>query len=372
VSAAKLRIATVTRGRFVRDVSVDGKVVAAASPSLYSDVRGTVTFRVKAGDPVSKDEVLAVIDSPELSNRLDQEQSTLRSMETDLERARINARKAALQSQENVDLANVKLEAAQRELKRAEAAWKYHVISEHDYAKAKDALAAARLDYDHALAESKLEREGLNFDVRTEGLKVKRQRLLVDDLRRRVDNLRVRSPVNGVVGNLAVPEKAAVTPNEALLSVVDLSRLDVRIAIPESYADGLNLGLDAQITQGGHHYPGKLVAVSPEVQANQVVGRVRFSDPQPSGLKQNQQVQVRILLDARDNVLMVRRGPFLDSGGGRVAYVVRDGVATRTPITVGASSLSDVEVLGGLREGDRIIISDTSDFDSADTVFVTH
>jgi HlyD family secretion protein len=110
--------------------------------------------------------------------------------------------------------------------------------------------------------------------------------------------------------------------------------------------------------------------VSPEVKDNQVTGRVRFASALPKGLKQNQRVQVRIVMDSRPNVLMVQRGPFMDSGGGRVAYVVHDGIATRTPIETGASSISSIEILGGLKEGDTIIISDTSAFDSANTVYV--
>lgn len=370
VSADEVRLAKVTRGTFVRDVSVDGQIVAAVSPTLYSDVTGTVTLKSVAGDTVKKGQVLAVIDSPELTNSYQQEQSTLLSMQTDLERTRINSKKAALLSQENEDQASVTLEAAKREMKRAEAAWGYHVISEHDYAKAKDDLAAAQLNYDNAKANTGLDKEGLNFDVRAKELQVKRESLLAADLKRRVDNLNVRSPVDGLVGNIAVQQRTNVAPNQPLLTVVDLSQLEIEIQIPESYTDGLALGMEAQITYGSNTYSGKLTAVSPEVKDNQVTGRVRFAAAPPKGLKQNQRVQVRIVMDSRANVLMVQRGPFIDSGGGRIAYVVHDGIATRTPIETGASSISSVEILGGLKEGDTIIISDTSAYDSANTVYV--
>src|SRR5215472_14064312 len=108
--------------------------------------------------------------------------------------------------------------------------------------------------------------------------------------------------------------------------------------------------MPTEISYAGETYAGKLMAVSPEVQNNQVVGRVRFA-AQPKGLKQNQQVQVRIVMDSRPDVLMVQRGQFIDSGGGHVAYVVRDGIAIRTPIETGATSISSVEILGGLKEG---------------------
>ncbi|MFI4921425.1 MAG: HlyD family secretion protein, partial [Gammaproteobacteria bacterium] len=262
VSLDQIRLAKVTRGTFVRDVSVDGQIVAAVSPTLYSDVNGTITLKVVAGDPVKKGQVMAVIESPELKSSYQQEQSTLLSMQTDLERTRINSDKSALLSQETMDQAGVKLEAAKREMKRAEAAWGYHVISEKEYNTAQDDLASAQLDYDNAKANTGLDKEGLNFDVKTKELQVKREKLLVGDLTRRVDNLNVRSPVEGIVGDLAVQTRTNVTPNQALMTVVDLSQLEVQIQIPESYADGLALNMPAEITYGSNTYTGKLVAVS--------------------------------------------------------------------------------------------------------------
>jgi HlyD family secretion protein len=370
MSLDQVRLAKVTRGLFVRDVSVDGQIVAAVSPTLYSDVNGTVTLKVVAGDAVKKGQVLAQIDSPELTSSYQQEQSTLLSMQTDLERTRINSKKAALASQESVDQAGVTLEAARREMKRAEAAWGYKVISEHDYAKAKDDLAAAQLNYDNAKANTDLDKEGLNFDVKTKELQVKREQLLVTDLKRRYDGLSVRSPVDGMVGNIAVQQRTNVAPNQAIMTVVDLTQMEIQVQIPETYTDGLAIGMPTEITYGGNSYQGKLGAVSPEVQNNLVTGRVRFAGTAPKGLKQNQQVQVRIVMDSRVGTLMVQRGPFLDAGGGNVAYLVHDGIATRTSIHTGATSIGQVEILDGLKEGDTIVISDTSSFENANTVYL--
>ena len=88
--------------------------------------------------------------------------------------------------------------------------------------------------------------------------------------------------------------------------------------------------------------------MSPEVQQGQVTGRLRFSGEVPQGLRQNQRLSTRIVLESRDDVLKVQRGPFLDSGGGRVAYVVQDDIAVRRPIHTGATSVSEVEILEGL------------------------
>jgi HlyD family secretion protein len=85
-------------------------------------------------------------------------------------------------------------------------------------------------------------------------------------------------------------------------------------------------------------------------------------------LRQNQRLSVRVLLDHRDRVLQLPRGTFVDDAGGRYAYVVRDGLAERRPIRLGAQSLSAVEVLEGLKPGDRVVISGSDLFQGAERV----
>ena len=91
----------------------------------------------------------------------------------------------------------------------------------------------------------------------------------------------------------------------------------------------------------------------------------------PSGLRQNQRLNARILLDSRTDVLMVSRGQFMESGAGRVAYLVEDGMAHRRSIETGARSLNRVEILSGLEAGDTIVISSTELFRGADHAMLT-
>jgi len=231
--------------------------------------------------------------------------------------------------------------------------------------RAKDALAKADVEVSHAEQDAKLLGETLAFELKTRRLALSRQKLLVADLQRQVDQLKVRSPVSGQVGQLLVQQRANVAANSALLTVVDLSALELELSVPEVFAHDLAIGMPAEILDGAQKFKGELSAVSPEVVNGQVVARVRFADSKPAGLRQNQQLTTRILLDEHPNVLMVERGSFVDSGAGRVAYVVRNGVAERTPIQLGATSLNAVEIVSGVKEGDRIVVSGTDTFNGA-------
>jgi len=372
VPLERLRVATVVRDDLIRDVSVQGRVVAAVSPTLYASAPGTITLLVEAGAVVAEGQTLATIASPELTNQLQQAEATLQQLSVQLERQRIESRQQALEKRKAADLADVALVAAKREKRRADEANEVAVISVIDYEKAQDDLRNAELAYDHAVADADLFEERLEFELRASEIELDRQQLLVNDLQRRVDELAIRSPVSGVVGDLLVDQKAAVSRDTPVMAVVDLTQFEIDAQVPESYADDLGIGMDAEVIVGSRKYPGTLVAVSPEIVSNQVASRVRFKGEMPPNLRQNQRLTTRILIEERPGVLTLQRGQFLESGGGRIAYVLDgDGLAIRKPITIGARSLAAVEVAAGLNEGDRVVISSLEPFRGAETVLIT-
>ncbi|MDW2980483.1 efflux RND transporter periplasmic adaptor subunit [Rhodanobacter sp. KK11] len=372
VSSSRLAFGTVERGPFVRDIAAEGKVVAAVSPTLYATSGGAVTLKVHAGDAVKVGQVLATIDSPELRNKLAQEQSNADAMEVDYRRAQIDARKQRSALQETYDNAVIDQTTAERNLDRYQKAYAKGAVSNMDVDKAKDALDKAKIATAHAKANLGLDNDSLNFDIQSKKLAHERQLLLVKDLQRQVDDLNVKSPVDGQVGQLFIAERATVAKDAQLLSVIDLSALQVEMQVPESFARDLGIGMAGEISGNGHTWKGLVSAISPEVVNGQVAARLRFDGDTPKQLRQNQRLSVRVLLDKRDNVLTVQRGSFVDESGGSYAYLVKDGIAKKTPIRVGASSIDKVEILDGLKEGDRIVISGTDSFKGAATVAISN
>ena len=369
----RLRIAEVTRGDLVRDVSVQGRVVAAISPTLYATASGSITLQVGAGATVAEGQVLAVVDSPELTNQFRQAVSSREQVSMELARQRIESRQQALEKRKAADLADVALVAAKREKRRADEANAVSVISVIDYEKAQDDLRNAELAYAHAVADADLFDERLAFELKAKELEVQRQDIFVEDLQRQIDALSIVSPVSGVVGDLLVNQKSAVARDTPVMAVVDLSRFEIDAQVPESYADDLGIGMAAEILIGNDRYAGQLVAVSPEIVSGQVGSRIRFTGRMPKNIRQNQRLTTRILIEERPDVLMVQRGQFLESGGGRIAYVMDgEGLAIRKTIDIGARSLSAVEINGGLSEGDVIVISSLDQFRGADSVLITN
>lgn len=365
----RVRIATVTQGNFTKDVAAQGVVVAANSPTLFSPATGTVTFDVVAGDTVREGQTLATVESPSLRNEYARERASLDALNLSLERQLIDVRRQVLQNKQASDQAYVQIHAAEREFARAESAWKQGVIAKRDLDKASDDLDAARITHQHALANATLQDDSLQFEIRSKRLERDRQKLLTENMARRVNELTIKSPVDGVIGNLVANQKATASENSPLMTVVDLNVLEIEFRVPENYASELAIGMPTEINYGGKTYNGSVTSISPEVQQNEVRGRVRFGAEAPEGLRQNQRVNLRVVMDSRENVVKVERGAFANSGS--VAYVLQGDLAIRRPIKVGAMSIGEVEIMSGLAAGEQIIISNLSDFNDAAEVRVS-
>ncbi|MCU8003734.1 efflux RND transporter periplasmic adaptor subunit [Shewanella sp. SM96] len=363
ITTAKLFVGTLTR-----DVATTGKIVAANAPILYSTEEGTVTLLSNPGDTVNKGDVVAKLDSPRLTNQLEQAKSLLAGMESALERAKLDARRDQLQAYQTLDIATVDLEAADRESRRGEELIQSQLIGQIDYEKGKDDLHKAKLKFKHAEQEVALTKDTLTFEIKNKALEVERQTLAVRELERQVDALNIVAPVNGIIGNWITEQKTRLSANQPILTVVDLSAYEAELAVPESYADDLGLGMEVELSFGSIKLMGKLSSISPEVRNREVTARVQFDQSDSLTLRQNQRISARVLLEHRSNVLMVKRGAFMTSGGGNVAYQIEGDLASRREVKLGSTSLSQVEVLDGGKAGDEWVISSVDPFNHAEQV----
>jgi HlyD family secretion protein len=371
VSRQQLRFATVERGDVRHDVAVQGRIVTANSPALFAPAIGTVHLNVKPGDPIVQDQLVATIISPELDNQLAQERTILQRLSIDFERQQIETRTTILASKQVLESAAVDLELARSTEYRAAESMKARVISQADFELTTAELKKSELLYQHAIQNLALQKEHLEFELRAKKLEVDGQQLIVSNVERQVRELELRSPITGVVGSVNVRDRDVIARDTSIVMLVDLTAFEIEINIPESYADDLRLGLSAEIVVNNETHEGQLTAISPEVTNGQVTGRIRFTGDTPSGLRQNQRLSASILIESRSGVLKVKRGAFVQSGGGKTIYRVDGDTGVRTEIQLGARGLRDVEILSGLDDGEEVIISSIDTFNGAELVFIS-
>jgi HlyD family secretion protein len=357
VSLERLTVAAVTVAPLVREVNAEGRVVAGTSLSLVAPAAGTVVWQVQAGDTVQAGQLLGKLSSPELEARLAQERSNAESLAADLRRAQAEAASSRGASQAQVATAELALQAAQLLEKRQRVALDAGASSALQWEAARDALARARIELDQARQAVTLKAEALKHELEARQAQVQRAAAQAQELARQAGLLQLRAPQAGAIGQRLVGDGAAVARDAVLLTLVDLTRLDVQLQVPESLVRELQLGQQGEVMVAGKPVAASLVALSPEVVNGEVAARLRFADGrQPADLRQNQRLTARVLLERRDAVLGVQRGPFVEQGGGRMAWVLKDGVAMRRSVQLGAASLDRVEVKAGLQAGEQVVV----------------
>ena len=189
------------------------------------------------------------------------------------------------------------------------------------------------------------------------------------EVQRQVDALTLRAPFDGQVGQVQAVQSTNLAANAPVLGVVDLSKFEVEIKVPESFARDLAIGMPAQLTGGnGKPLPGRdQRGVAGSGQRRGQRPRA-LASAQPEGLRQSQRMSVRVLLDTRKDVLKVERGPFVEQGNGMATWDGR--TAVRRPVELGVSSLGEVEIKSGVQPGDRIVVSGSDLFKDAERVSV--
>lgn len=366
-----VRIARVHRGDLVREVSAQGRIVVANSPTLSAPEAGHVTLDVKAGDAVAPGQRLATIESPELHELLAREKANLSRMHADLARQKIQTEQEQLALRQSLAMAEVQIKAMQREMRRADEAFTMAIISELDYETARDDLERARLVQQQASQALALAADSEGYYEESLILQTRSQDMLIQTLERRIAALTIVSPVKGMVGNIQVNQHQALTANQPLITVVDLTAYEIEAQVSESMAGDLAPTMDARVRMNGREYDGTLTAISPEVIQGQVAARIRFVGEVPPNLRQNQRLSARIFLEKKSDTLMLERGPAFDSFNGYL-FTVQAERAVRTPVALGASSLRHVEIEDGLSEGDEVIISRLQTRDETDSILLTH
>lgn len=368
VSRQRLTFATVELGDLTRDVAADGRVVAAAAPTLYAGSDGTVTFTVQPGDAVKAGQVLAHIISPALLTNVAQLRSAADALKSDWMRAQAEARQTQAGAQAAEQTAALGLTAAENDLGRQTRAFEAGAAPGMAVDQARDAVARARITHDQAKQALALKNDALRFELAGRRQAYERAELQVAELQRQQAELTVRAPVDGQVGQVFVTDHSTVAKDAKLMAVIDLTQLEVQVQVAESQARELAAGMPGEITGNGQHWRGRISSVSPEVVNGEVAARLRFDGAPPAALRQNQRLSVRVLLDHREHVLHVERGAFVEEGGGRWAYVAEGDVAVKHPIRLGGQSLTQVQVLEGLKAGDQVVVAGSDAFKGADRV----
>ncbi len=373
VDRSSVWIDTVSRGPLIRDVRGIGTLV----PEDVRWVPARTDARVEQiviwpGTEVKADSIILILSSAELEQQardadaaIKSAQAKLIQLQSELEGERLERQAALTKAQADRDTAEAELQADERLAKGG-------LISDLDYKKAR--IAATELSANFEVEKQRYEFAKRSIEPRmavaqTDLDQAKAQAELRHS---QVDALQVRSGMTGVLQQIAVDVGQRVSTGTNLARVADNTKLKAQIKIPETQARDIAIGQTAQVDmRNGSIVTGSVARVDPAVREGTVLVDVTFHGIElPKGARPDLSVEGTIELERLADAVYVGRPAFgQDDSTIGLFRLGADGVtATRTKVQLGRGSATKVVIENGLTPGDRVILSDTSAFDSHERI----
>lgn len=359
VEKERLTISTIIQGEFNDYIRVIGQVLPDRIIYLDAVEGGRVEERlIEEGAQVKAGDVILRLSNPLLNIGILQSEADLAYQENELRNTRISMEQEHLSlKQERINL-NKELVQKERRYKQYERLYKKQLLAREEYLLAKEDYESARdqlVVLDQRISQDDLFRssqlESLDENIRN----MKRSLALV---RERLENLKVKAPVSGQLGNLEAQIGQSIAQGERIGQVIT-PELKVEARIDEHYVERVMPGLPANFEREGKTYEMEMTKVYPEVRDGQFRTDLHFTGGRPENIRAGQTYHLNLQLGDPVQAILIPRGSFYQTSGGQYVYVVDEDETTarRRPVKIGRQNPQYYEVTEGLKPGEKVIIS---------------
>ena len=370
---ASLWIDTVQQGQMLREVRATGTLVPRSTRWLASATAAQVEqILIWPGAAVKPDTVLMKLSNPAVEDALRNAQAQVAAAEADVAAKRaelrsqlLDQRSALAQAESDYASAKVKADAD------AKAAT-LHLIPDVQFRQGQ--IALKQLDTRRGIEAQRVAAFAANMRAQLDAVqaRLRQQQSNLQLRQRQADALNVTAGIAGVLQEVAVQEGAQVAEGANLARVARPDVLIARLQVPEVQAKDVALGMPVSVDTHNGNVAGAVERIDPAVRDGSVQVDVRLDGKLPPGSRPDLSVDGRIRVATLDHVLSVGR-PSQAKAGADITLFRLDpgsGVATRVPVRIGAASVDRVEITRGLKVGDQVILSDTSQWDRYDKIRV--
>lgn len=371
VDEATLWIGEVKRGEMLREVRGPGTLVPEEIRWIGALTEGRVDrILVKPGAEVDNDTVIMELSNPSVERAAQDAEWELRAARADYEDLRVRLESELLNQQASAAAVEADLREAQLEAEANEELSTDGLISEIELRRSQ--IRAQQLENRHGIEGQRLDktRESLTAQLGAAKARLGQAEALAALRQKELEALKVRSPLEGVLQQVPVEEGQQVQPGTNLARVAQPDLLKAELRIAETQAKDILLGQPARIDTRNGIVDGKVVRIDPAAQEGTVLVDVELLGELPKGARPQLSVDGTIEIERLDDVLYVQR-PAYGQANSKIGLfkLVDDGErAVRTQVELGRSSVSTFEIVSGLEEGDRVILSDTSAYDNEEVL----
>ena len=365
IERSAVLIDSVRRGDVVREVRGPGTLV----PEHIRWITAQTSARVErlaseSGKEVNAGDLLLELSNPDLQIQTMQAEQQVRQAQIELLNLRTTLRSQLLTQQGVVATMKTQNVSAMQELSAADSLAKRGLMSPFEMSnkKAQADEFTTRLRVEHE--RLKLMEDAIEAQIATQASQVNQLRAIASNQQNRLLSLHVRAPDRGVLQDLTLQLGQWVPEGTTLAKVVQPGDLKAVLRIPESQAKDVAIGQKASIDTRNGLVPGQVTRKDPSAQGGTVTVDVTLDGALPAGAVPDLSVDGTIVIERLTNVLYSGRPAFSAGSGSASLFKITDGgkFAVRVPVELGKSSVNVIEIIRGLEIGDKIIVSDMSQY----------
>lgn len=364
-------IDTVKRGEMLREVRGLGTLVPEQISWLAARSAGRVDrINQHPGAIVKPDDVILVLSNPDVAQAAADAESQLKSAEADVRSFKVQLESGLLAAESTAAAAKADYEQAKLRAQVNDDLFKKGLVSELEMRLSKVTAEQAEVRNTIEQQRYSFAKESIGPQLTVKEAEVDRTRALAKLKGDELEALQVRAGMSGVLQVVPVEVGAQVAPGANLARVADPSRLKAEVHIAESQAKDVQLGQLASIDTHNGVVAGRVARIDPAVQDGTVKVDVALRGALPTGARPDLSIEGTIQLERLANVVYVARPAFgQDNRTVSIFKLDPEGqYATRRPVRLGRSSVNSIEIVSGLAPGDRVILSDTSQWDDHDRI----
>lgn len=369
VDEQEVWIDTVRRGEMLRRVRGPGTLVPEQIRWITTNVEGRVEeIELLPGIEVETDSVILRLSNPELQQEMEDAELSLRAAEAEYENLKVQLESDVLAQRAEAARIRAEYEEARLQAEADEELYGENLIPEIN-------VKRSRLRRDQLEQRNEIEQERLAKTAETtqarlaaQQAQLQQRRALYQLRKEQVESLNVTPGIAGVLQQVPVEVGQRVMPGENLARVAKPDTLKAELRIPETQAKDLVVGQPAEIDTRNGVVEGRVTRIDPAVQEGTVTVDVALTGELPRGARPDLSVDGTIEIERLPDVLYVGRPAYGQPESTiQLFKLVDEGEgALRVPVTLGKSSVNTIEIVQGLEEGDRVILSDVSRWDGHD------
>lgn len=373
VEQDKITISAVSERDFEEFIPVTGTTLPRTTFYLDAILGGSVEkiFAEEGAMLNAGDKILKLSNTNLQLSTLQQETSTFQQI-NEARNTRLRIEQNSTQLQAALVAANFNLNISRRQFEREKVMWEKRLTSEQDFEKMREIynrdLAERKLAYQNYVQDSILRKTQLaQIDE-----SIKRLQMNLELIRENIEKLTLKAPISGQLTFLDAEIGQSKSPGNQLGQIDALDGFKVSAAIDEYYIARITTGLEAAAEIDGKNYKMVIMKVFPGVKDGKFQVYLDFSGDVPPGLRRGQTLQIKLKLSERTKALLLPRGGFYQKTGGQWVYILNGTgkSAVKRSVSLGRQNPEYYEVLGGLKEGDRVITSSYDNFGDVDKLVI--